>query len=133
MNLSGGPVRKALERYKMSPAELLVICDDVNLPLGQLRLRMSGSAGGHNGLVSLIDELETDSFARLRIGVGGGDPGADLTEYVLRKLPPEVQEKTEQVMQRAADAAQCYFREGAQRAMNQYNRDEETATLSPEK
>lgn len=133
MNLSGEPIRKALEYYRMPPAELLVVCDDVNLPLGQLRLRLSGSAGGHNGLLSLVETLETESFARLRVGVGGGDPGADLTDYVLRRFPSEMHDKTEQVIQRAADAVLCYFREGAQRAMNQYNRDVETAALSPEK
>jgi len=133
MNLSGEPVRRILARYQIPLAEMLVVCDDVNLPLGQLRLRLSGSAGGHNGLLSLIDTLETESFARLRIGVGGGEPGADLTDYVLHKFSPELHDKVGQVVQRAVDAVLCYFREGAQPAMNQFNRDAETATLFPDK
>ncbi len=133
MNLSGEPVRRILARYRIPLAEMLVVCDDVNLPLGQLRLRLSGSAGGHNGLLSLIDTLETESFARLRVGVGGGEPGADLTDYVLRKFSPELHDKVAKVVQHAADATLCFFLEGAQRAMNQFNRDAETATLSPDK
>lgn len=127
MNLSGGPVRAALQRYGISSTQLLVICDDVNLPLGRLRLRPSGSAGGHKGLRSLIDALGTEVFARLRVGIGGGQPGTDLTDLVLRKFPPELRDKVARIAEWAADAALCYLREGAEKTMNLYNRDPETA------
>ena len=126
MNLSGGPVRATLARYGMSPTELLVICDDVNLPLGRLRLRLSGSAGGHKGLQSLIDTLGTETFARLRVGVGGGQAGADVTEVVLRRFPAEQHDEVLRVIKRAADAALCYLQEGAEKTMSVYNRDPET-------
>ncbi|MFH1009749.1 MAG: aminoacyl-tRNA hydrolase [bacterium] len=130
MNRSGAPIEAALKRYGIPPSELFVICDDVNLPLGQLRMRLSGSAGGHKGLLSILEELETEAFARLRIGVGGGDPGADLAAYVLRKFAPALRDRVRQVIDRAADAAECFLREGGERAMNQFNRDwEETKPL----
>ena len=125
MNLSGVPVRAALARYGMSPAELLVVCDDVNLPLGRLRLRFSGSTGGHKGLRSIIYELGTEEFARLRVGVGGGVPGADLTDFVLHKFPAELRDNAANIIERAADAVECYLREGAETAMNLYNRESE--------
>jgi len=130
MNRSGAPIRAALERYSMTASELLVICDDVNLPLGQLRLRLSGSAGGHKGLMSVIEELDTEAFARMRIGVGGGDPGADLTDYVLRKFAHALQNRVRQIVEHAAEAAECFLQEGGERAMNRFNRDwEETKPL----
>jgi PTH1 family peptidyl-tRNA hydrolase len=126
MNLSGGPVRAALARYGMSPADLLVICDDVNLPLGRLRLRLSGSAGGHKGLQSLIDALDTEAFTRLRVGVGGGQAGADVTRLVLRRFSAQQRGQVTTVIERAADAVLCYLQEGAEKAMSVYNRDPET-------
>jgi PTH1 family peptidyl-tRNA hydrolase len=80
MNLSGGPVKSALGYYKFNLSELLVICDDVNLPLGNLRLREKGVAGGQKGLLSVISALGTEDFPRLRLGVGGGHPGANLSD-----------------------------------------------------
>lgn len=126
MNLSGVPVRAALARYGMSTTDLLVICDDVNLPLGRLRLRLSGSAGGHKGLQSLIDALDTEMFARLRVGVGGGEAGIDVTDFVLRKFSAQQHGEVTTVFERAADAVLCYLQEGAEKTMNLYNRDPET-------
>jgi len=126
MNLSGGPVRAALARYGMSTTDLLVICDDVNLPLGRLRLRLSGSAGGHKGLQSLIDALDTEMFARLRVGVGGGEAGVDVTDLVLRRFYAQQRSEVTTVIERAADAVLCYLQEGAEKTMNLYNRDPDT-------
>jgi PTH1 family peptidyl-tRNA hydrolase len=126
MNLSGGPVRAALARYGMSTADLLVICDDVNLPLGRLRLRLSGSAGGHKGLQSLIDALDTEMFARLRVGVGGGETGADVTDFVLRRFSAKQRSEVAMVIERAADAVLGYVQEGAEKTMSLYNRDPDT-------
>jgi PTH1 family peptidyl-tRNA hydrolase len=83
MNLSGSSVRQYLDYYKMSPSQIVVICDDTALPFGQLRVRSEGSSGGHNGLKSLIGSLGTQQFIRLRMGVGGAMPGQDLADYVL--------------------------------------------------
>jgi PTH1 family peptidyl-tRNA hydrolase len=121
MNRSGGPVQSALARYRMKPSELLVVCDDVNLPFGRLRLRLSGSAGGHKGLQSIIDALGTNDFVRLRIGVGGGEPSADLTDFVLRKFPLELRDSVTELLERAADAVLCSFQQSVEQAMNQYN------------
>jgi PTH1 family peptidyl-tRNA hydrolase len=122
MNRSGPPVEAARKRFGIALSELLVICDDVNLSLGQLRLRLSGSGGGHNGLLSIIDALETEAFARLRVGVGGGEPGADLAAYVLGRFAPEYRNRAKQIVERAADAAECFFRDGPDKAMNLFNR-----------
>ena len=123
MNRSGRPVQSALARYRISPSELLVVCDDVNLPFGKLRLRLSGSAGGHKGLQSVIDVLGSGDFVRLRVGVGGGEPGADLTDVVLHKFPLELRDSVAALVERAADAVLCCFQQGIQQAMNQYNAD----------
>ena len=121
MNRSGGPVQSALTRYRIAQTELLIVCDDVNLPFGRLRLRLSGSAGGHKGLQSIMDVLGSDDFVRLRIGVGGGEPSADLTDFVLRKFPLDLRDSVTALVERAADAVLCCFQQDVQQAMNQYN------------
>ncbi len=121
MNRSGGPVQSALARYRIAQTELLIVCDDVNLPFGRLRLRLSGSAGGHKGLKSIMDVLGSDDFVRLRIGVGGGEPSADLTDFILRKFPLDLRDSVTALVERAADAVLCCFQQDVQQAMNQYN------------
>lgn len=122
MNRSGQAVAEAVRFYKLSPAEaLLVIVDDVALPCGSIRLRASGSAGGHNGLTDIETKLSTDVYARLRIGI---DPPGQIPQanYVLGRFAPEQQERVEPALDEAADAAACWVVHGVTQAMNQFNR-----------
>ena len=121
MNLSGQPVQAALKWYSLKPENLLVVCDDVNLPLGRLRFRIDGGAGGQKGLKSIIDSLGTQAFARLRIGVGGGAPGADVAAHVLSKFRGERKKLAETIIPKAADALECWLQDGMEAAMNKYN------------
>lgn len=123
MNLSGRSVRAALDFYKLTPVDLLVICDDVNLPLGQLRMRPSGSAGGHNGLKDIQQQLGTQDYARLRVGVSGPDR-EELIDYVLARFKPSERDVVKDMQIRAAQAAGCWIREGTQVAMNRFNAPE---------
>lgn len=125
MNLSGRAVGELQRFYKVELADLLVIVDDVNLPPGRLRLRGRGSAGGHNGLQSIIDSLGTDAFPRLRVGVGRGDPRRELASHVLSRVAPEEAERLRETALRAADAAETFVAEGLREAMNRFNRDPE--------
>ncbi|MCI8698937.1 MAG: aminoacyl-tRNA hydrolase [Oscillospiraceae bacterium] len=122
MNLSGEAVGEAARFYKLDPAHVLIISDDVDLPLGKLRLRTGGSAGGHNGLKSIIQHLGTDQFPRLKVGVGGKPhPDYDMADWVLGKLQGEDKKVLDEAVKRAADAVECFLREGAQKAMNRFN------------
>ncbi len=123
MNASGKSVRKAIDFYKMTPDSLLVICDDLNLPAGKLRIRPSGSAGGQKGLVDIIRHLGTDDFARLKIGIDRPPPEWDVSDYVLGKFRKDEQEKIESATTRAAYAAIDWASEGTMFAMNKYNAD----------
>ena len=122
MNLSGEAVGEAARFYKLDPAHVLVVSDDVDLPLGKLRIRTGGSAGGHNGLKSIIQHLGTDQFPRLKVGVGGKPhPDYDMADWVLGKLQGEDKKVLDEAVKRAADAVECFLREGPQRAMNRFN------------
>lgn len=121
MNLSGQAVAAAARYYRVDPADLLILADDVNLPLGRLRARARGSAGGHNGLSSIIEVLGTDGFPRLRIGVGRGDPRRDLADHVLARFEPGEQPAVETMTARAADAASLFLTEGIAAVMNRFN------------
>ena len=131
MNDSGLAVSAVMAFYKIQPSDVLVIVDEVQLPLGKLRLRRSGSAGGHNGLKSIIQELGTDVFPRLRIGVGR-QPG-ELRNHVLGRFEAEEQDRIDAAVTRAAYAAELFAREGILAAMNAFNGPEPDATLSPER
>lgn len=121
MNNSGQSVRRAV-RYRLDNlADLLVVADDVNLPLGKLRLRRGGSAGGHNGLKSIEQSLGSSEFPRLRIGIGGGETGADLTGYVLGRFTPEEEQEIDRMTARAADAALRFAEVGIEQTMNEFN------------
>ena len=121
MNLSGEAVGEAARFYKIAPDHVLVISDDVDLPLGKLRIRTVGSAGGHNGLKSIIQHLGTDQFPRLKIGVGGKPhPDYDMADWVLGKLQGEDKKVIDEAVKRAADAVECYLRDGPQKAMNRF-------------
>jgi PTH1 family peptidyl-tRNA hydrolase len=125
MNLSGHAVGDLLRFFKVDLADLLVVVDDVNLELGRLRARQAGSAGGHNGLKSLIQLLGTDDFARVRIGVGRGDARRDLGDHVLATFDPSEREVVAETLSRAADAVELFITEGIGPVMNRYNRKED--------
>ena len=119
MNLSGRAVQEFSAFYKIATPDLLVIVDDTELPLGRLRARKSGSAGGHNGLKSVIECLGTKDFARLRVGVGRG-PG-ELANHVLGRFRPEEQDVISAAVLRAADATEVFIARGIEPAMNAFN------------
>lgn len=121
MNLSGQSAGQIARFYKLEPAQCLVIVDDIALEIGRLRLRKSGSAGGHNGLKSLITHFQTDIFPRLRIGVGEVTGGNDLADHVLSPFSKSDREKIEPVLDRAAEAVEYTCSSGVESAMNLYN------------
>jgi PTH1 family peptidyl-tRNA hydrolase len=122
MNASGEPVARLIDSHAGTPADLVVVVDDVALPLGRLRVRERGSDGGHNGLRSLVERLGTEEFARVRIGVGTDEPPeVDLAEYVLSEFLAEEVPRVRDVVALAADAVLCLLREGADAAMNRFN------------
>lgn len=121
MNLSGYAVAAAVEDLRLDAGRILVMCDDIDLPAGNIRLREKGSAGGHKGLRSIIDEIGTPDFARLRVGVGAPPPGEDAAAYVLSPVGAAEQEKIDAALERAADAAEMWLAEGAARAMTAFN------------
>ena len=124
MNRSGAAVNALLQWSKIEPAQLLVVVDDADLPLGQIRLRASGGSGGHNGLRSIIEALGgNEEFARLRVGIGRSAPaGADITGHVLGKFAPQERESAGDAVAIAVEAIECCLREGLTEAMNQFNR-----------
>ena len=121
MNRSGDAVAALVHYYDIPVGDLLVVVDEVALPFGRLRARPRGSAGGHNGLKSLIERLGTSEFARLRLGVGRGDPRRDLADHVLAKFEPEERPVLDEFITRAADAAEMFAAEGIEKVMNAYN------------
>ena len=121
MNRSGGAIGDLLRFYKIPVEDLLVVVDEVALPAGQLRARPAGSAGGHNGIESIIGVLGTERFARLRIGVGRGDPRRDLADHVLSAIPPEIRSVVDDAVIRAADAVECFARDGIEKTMQVFN------------
>jgi peptidyl-tRNA hydrolase, PTH1 family len=125
MNLSGQAVRDLCQFYKIALPDVLVLCDDVNLPLGRLRARASGSEGGHNGLRSVAEHLGTIEYARLRLGVGRGDARRDLADHVLARFESEELPAIAEAVSRAADAVEMWIVEGLPRMMNAFNRVED--------
>lgn len=119
MNLSGKPVGAVARFYKVTPAEMLVVYDDLALPLGKLRLRAEGSAGGHNGMQSIIDHLGTPEVPRLRLGIGGATSG--MVSHVLGRFSPAELPELEAALDRAVDAIEFAQTRGLQPAMNQFN------------
>lgn len=128
MNLSGPPIAELVRYYRVSLADLLIVSDDVNLPLGRLRLRSGGSEGGHNGLRSVADALGTVDYPRLRIGVGRGDAQRDLADHVLARFEADEQSGIEGAIARAADAVEAWIQQGFETVMNAYNRANEDST-----
>jgi len=125
MNLSGAAIVGLLQFYKIDPVDLLVIVDEVQLETGRIRIRPSGSAGGHNGLKSVIASLGSEAFSRLRIGVGRGDNRRDLADHVLAKFDADERPVIADAVERSADAAEVFIAEGSSAAMNRFNRKDD--------
>lgn len=125
MNNSGQAVRAVLDWYKLAPESVLVVYDDMDLPTGKLRLRLSGSAGGHNGMKSIIAHLGTKEFPRLRVGIGSTDKAEEgdraVVSHVLGRFSPEDRKIVDAVIPMAVDAIDLSLRKGFERAMNLYN------------
>ncbi len=122
MNLSGQSVRQAANYYKIPPERVLVIFDDISLPVGKLRVRPHGSAGGHNGVKSIIAELNSQEFPRIKVGVGAKpDPDYDLADWVLSSFSSAEEKVLASVLERAADAVPEILSHGVLEAMNRYN------------
>lgn len=122
MNLSGESVRALLAFYKLPPSEMIVIYDDVSLPVGDIRVRENGSAGGHNGMKNIIAELKTQAFPRVRIGVGEKPPGWDLADYVLSRFKKDEWDAMIDGVTQAGDAVSLILSQGCAAAMNRYNK-----------
>jgi peptidyl-tRNA hydrolase, PTH1 family len=129
MNLSGVAVRKLLAKHRAPLSDLLVVVDDFALPLGKLRMRGEGSAGGHNGLKSIIAELGTQDFARLRVGIG--EPQRSAVDHVLNKFTSAERKTVDEVLGAAADAVEEWARLGVDRAANRWNAWAPTAAAEP--
>jgi PTH1 family peptidyl-tRNA hydrolase len=121
MNLSGSSVLAARDFYKIPDSDMIVLCDDFNLPLDTIRLRPSGSAGGQNGLADVLSRLGTTAIPRLRLGIGPVPAGWKAADFVLGKFPKSDRERVGAVVDRAADAAEEWVAVGIQAAMNKYN------------
>ena len=119
MNLSGESVAPVVKYHNATPADLVVVQDDIDLPVGRIRVRAGGSHGGHNGIRNIIERLGTDAFARVKIGVG--KDAADVVGHVLGKFDPATRGKMDVVVAAAADAVLAVLRDGPGRAMNAYN------------
>ena len=122
MNLSGEAVIQAARFYKVPAERVLVVCDDTALPPGKLRIRLSGSAGGHNGLKNIIQHLGTDKFPRVKIGVGQKPhPEYDLADWVLGHFQGEDRKVMNEAVKKAADAVECLLKDGPDKAMSKFN------------
>lgn len=121
MNHSGRSIRAAVDFYQLPLADLLVVCDDFNLPVGKLRLRGQGSAGGQKGLNDIISQLGTDQFSRLRIGIGPVPDQWDPVAFVLSRFGKEERETVDQTVNQAVEAVACWVAEGVGETMNRYN------------
>ena len=121
MNLSGKSVGAAVAFYQLPLSDVLVICDDFNLPLGKLRFRSQGSAGGQNGLADIIKRLSSEEFSRLRVGIGPVPDAWDAADFVLGRFGPSDRAMIDESIERAAEAAECWVSGGTAVAMNKFN------------
>jgi PTH1 family peptidyl-tRNA hydrolase len=125
MNLSGQAVAPALRSYHLSPADLLVIHDDLDLPLGRLKITAKGGSAGHKGIASIIQQLGADQFLRLRLGIGKPEDSEDTVDYVLRPFRSGELKLRNEVIDRAAEAVAVILTEGVEAAMNRFNKSEQ--------
>jgi|SRR5580658_4863281 PTH1 family peptidyl-tRNA hydrolase len=121
MNLSGGTVGELKNFYQLPLAQLMVVVDDADLPLGEIRLRAGGSSGGHHGLESVEQHLASREFARLRIGIGRKEGSREITNYVLGKFDPGESGLLEKVLERASNQVETWLEAGIEKAMSQFN------------
>jgi len=121
MNLSGECVREVADFYKLNPDEIIIICDDINLDVGRLRIRKKGSAGGHNGLKNIIAHLGTEEFPRIRVGVGEKTEGWDLADYVLARFDKYSEPVIREALANVVGAVETWISEGIDAAMNRFN------------
>lgn len=121
MNASGRSVRQVADFFQVVADDLLVVCDDINLPLGQLRIRRSGSSGGQKGLENIIQHMGTQAVPRLRIGIDRPAPGRDSADYVLDRFRKSEQDAVDKAVRTAAEAVVAWVSEGIDKAMNRYN------------
>lgn len=126
MNLSGESVRELVDFYKAAPEEIIIIYDDISLAVGQLRLRSKGSAGGHNGIKSIISHLGTQEFPRIKVGVGDKPKGWDLADYVLSRFHNDEQPIIREALKNTSDAVRAILKDGMESAMNIYNKSIQT-------
>ena len=119
MNLSGQAVSQMMHRFKAALSDIIVICDDMDLPLGKVRIRPQGGSGGHKGLASIINAIGSDAFIRIRIGIGR--PDNDEVSFVLGNFSPEDRQAIDKAVAQVCDAVDCILSEGIDSAMNQYN------------
>lgn len=130
MNLSGRAVRQALQGLGAGSGDLLVIHDDLDLPLGRLRMRLRGGPGGHNGIKSIISALETEEFTRLRFGIGRPPAGGTAADYVLEEFSPAEQELFDLITDKAGEAVRVVLTEGVAAAMNRFNRADQPSAAA---
>ena len=130
MNLSGESVRLALEYYKVSPQELIVIYDDIDIQAGMIRLRKKGSAGTHNGMRNILYHIRTEDFPRIRVGIGSGRK-EDMINYVTGSVPKDEITLLKEAADKAACGAACIVEKGIEKAMNEYNIKSAGITPSP--
>jgi peptidyl-tRNA hydrolase, PTH1 family len=121
MNLSGQSVRAAIDWFKLPPESVMVVYDDLDLPLGKLRLRLSGSAGGHNGMKSIISHLGTQNFPRVRIGIGKSFGEKDTISHVLGKFSEQETPIVKEVIELTNDSIELSLKQGVEKAMSLYN------------
>ena len=125
MNLSGECIRGLCDYYKVDVSQIIVICDDINLAAGQLRIRAKGSSGGQNGLKNIIQHLGTEDFTRIRIGVGEKPREWDLVDYVLGRFSEEEQPLMREALKDVVAACECIISKGCEHAMSQFNKKKE--------
>jgi len=121
MNQNGPVVAGLLHEFEVGPRDLLVIHDDVDLPVGRLRIKREGGSGGHNGIRSIQAALQSSDFCRLKVGIGRPAPGEETADYVLSPFGPDDRVSVHEAMDRAVMALECWVREGAEAAMNRFN------------
>lgn len=121
MNLSGQSVRKFADFFRLPLPDILVICDDLALPAGKIRLRAGGTSGGQKGLQNIFDQMGSTAIPRLRIGIGSSPEGWDAADYVLSKIPPAERLELDASLDRAVEASACWLEDGIASAMNRFN------------
>ena len=122
MNRSGESVRELLQEFRVSAKDLIIVYDDLDLPFGRIRIRPEGSAGGHRGVLSVMESLEGAPFYRVRVGIGRPPEGMEAADYVLEPFSPEEARELDEVISRASEAVICLLQDGVQRAMERFNR-----------